>query len=61
MPTESVGSFIAGVASPLAIGTIELDDGARVHGFLCEGHAAAGAEDISALGGWRAYLRRAGV
>jgi allophanate hydrolase len=61
LPTESVGSFIAGVASPLAIGTIELDDGARVHGFLCEGHAAAGAEDISALGGWRAYLRRAGV
>jgi allophanate hydrolase len=27
-----------------------------VHGFVCEGHAVAGATDISVLGGWRAYL-----
>ena len=56
VPSESVGSFIAGVASPLAIGTIELEDGSQVHGFICEGHAVAGAEDISSRGGWRAYL-----
>jgi allophanate hydrolase len=41
----------------LAIGTIELENGDRVHGFLCESIAADGARDISSFGGWRAYLR----
>ena len=59
LPTETIGSFLAGVASPLALGTIELDDGSRVHGFLCEAHAAEGAEDISSFGGWRSYSERA--
>lgn len=58
LPTETIGSFLAGVASPLALGTVELDDGSRVHGFLCEAHAAQGAEDISSFGGWRSYARR---
>ena len=26
-------------------------------GFLCESHATEGAEDITSLGGWRAYLK----
>jgi allophanate hydrolase len=56
MPLESLGSFLASVRSPLAIGEIDLNDGTRVHGFLCEGHAVSGASDISAFGGWRAYL-----
>ena len=50
LPTETIGSFLAGVASPLALGTVELDDGSRVHGFLCEAHAVQGAEDISYTG-----------
>jgi allophanate hydrolase len=50
------GSFVLGVPSPLSIGTIELDDGPPVHGFLCEATATAGAEDISRFGGWRNYL-----
>jgi allophanate hydrolase len=58
MPAAEFGSFIQGVRAPLAIGQIELDDGARVHGFLCEGHAVEGATDITSFGGWRAYLRR---
>jgi allophanate hydrolase len=57
MPTERVGEFLARVAAPLAIGTIEIEDGSRVHGFLCEAHGAANADDISSFGGWRAYLR----
>ena len=59
LPIETFGSFIDGVKAPLAIGQIELDDGARVHGFLCEGHAVKSALDISSFGGWRAYLGRA--
>jgi allophanate hydrolase len=27
-----------------------------VKGFVCEGYAVEEAEDISAYGGWRAYL-----
>jgi allophanate hydrolase len=34
---------------------VELADGSWHHGFLCEPHALAGAEDITAYGGWRAY------
>jgi allophanate hydrolase len=58
LPEENVGSFVAGIAAPLAIGSVELDDGTRVHGFLCESHAVARAEDISSFGGWRAYVAR---
>ena len=50
------GSFVAEIPPPLAIGTVFLDDGRQVKGFLCEGHALAGATDITAHGGWRAYL-----
>jgi allophanate hydrolase len=56
MPTVHYGSFVAGIPAPLGIGSIELDDGRRIQGFLCEGIALAGAEDISAHGGWRHYL-----
>jgi allophanate hydrolase len=58
VPSEAMGAFLATVPLPLAIGTVELDDGATVKGFLCEGHAAGVAEDITHLGGWRAYLAR---
>lgn len=56
VPADRFGEFIAGVPSPLAIGTVELDDGASVKGFVCEAYAAKGALDISELGSWRAYL-----
>ena len=55
------GDFFARVPPPLCLGTIELEDGVRVSGFLCETYATAGARDISALGGWRAFLAAAGA
>ena len=57
MPADTVGSFIMGIPSPLGIGTIEIEDGRRVLGFLCEHAGLDGAEEITALGGWRAYLK----
>jgi allophanate hydrolase len=57
LPPAAFGSFVAAVPAPLCIGSVELDDGARVSGFLCEAHALAGATEISSFGGWRAYLR----
>jgi allophanate hydrolase len=56
VPAEHFGSFVAGIPSPLGIGKVDLEDGERVCGFICEGYAAVGAEDITALGSWRAYL-----
>jgi allophanate hydrolase len=56
LPAETVGSFLAGVRTPLCLGSVELQDGRSVHGFLCEAWAVAGARDISSYGGWRAFL-----
>jgi allophanate hydrolase len=61
VPLEHVGSFLAGIPAPLGLGKIELESGAWVTGFICEGYAADGASDISGHGGWRAYLRAAGA
>jgi allophanate hydrolase len=59
LPTDQVGSFIAAIPAPLGMGKIELDSGALVTGFLCEGYASQGAADITSYGGWRDYLRAA--
>jgi allophanate hydrolase len=55
LATEAFGRLVAGVPSPLAIGTIALADGRAVKGFICEADAVAGAREITAHGGWRAY------
>jgi allophanate hydrolase len=56
-----VGSFLALIPAPLGLGSLELEDGSTVHGFLCEAHALAGARDITAHGGWRAWLAARGT
>ncbi|MBL8385607.1 MAG: allophanate hydrolase [Burkholderiales bacterium] len=56
MPAERFGAFVAEVPPPLAIGSVELDDGSWVKGFVCEPWALERAEDITAHGGWRAYM-----
>jgi allophanate hydrolase len=56
LPRSALGDFMAGIPAPLAIGRVELEDGSQPHGFLCEAHALQGAEEITRLGGWRAYL-----
>jgi allophanate hydrolase len=37
---------------------VTLEDGSLVKGFVAEPRATLGAEDITALGGWRRYLQR---
>jgi allophanate hydrolase len=58
LSVEAFGSFVAEVPAPLAIGTVTLGDGTNVKGFVAEPRAIEGAEDITALGGWRAYVAR---
>lgn len=56
VPLAQVGSFLALIPPPLGLGSVELADGSWVKGFICEGHALAGAQDVSHHGGWRAYV-----
>jgi allophanate hydrolase len=56
LPRAAVGDFLSGVPSPLCLGSVALGDGSLVKGFLCESCDLDGAKDISAFGGWRAYL-----
>jgi allophanate hydrolase len=55
LPFEGFGRLVASVAPPLAIGTVELEDGESVKGFLCESCAARRARDITEFGGWIAF------
>ncbi len=56
MPLAHYGSFVASIPAPLGIGTLQLADGSSVQGFVCEALATQGAQDITHLGGWRAYI-----
>jgi allophanate hydrolase len=61
MPLAQVGSFLALIPPPLGLGSVELVSdcgpwGRWVKGFICEPHALAAAPDVSAFGGWRAYI-----
>ena len=56
IPLTQLGTFMQNIPHPLGLGKVELDDGRWVTGFICEGYIEGDAEDISSLGGWRAYL-----
>jgi allophanate hydrolase len=56
LPPAALGRFLAALPSPMALGKVDLADGTTVTGFLCEAVATEGTPDITAFGGWRAYL-----
>jgi len=58
LDVSAFGSFVTEVRPPLAIGTVMLEDGTNVCGFVAEPRATIGALDITADGGWRAYLAK---
>ena len=57
MGPAELASFVEAIPSPLCIGSIELEDGETVKGFLVESYAVAGARDITQFGGWRNFLK----
>jgi allophanate hydrolase len=59
LPLARFGAFVAKVPPPLSIGTLTTADGRAVKGFLAEAEATQGARDISAFGGWRAFMAKA--
>ena len=56
LPSAGLGALVAALPRPMSIGAVELDDGRELPGFLVEACAAEGAPDITAYGGWPAYL-----
>jgi allophanate hydrolase len=61
LSAAAFGKFVASIPPPLSIGTIRLVDGSGVKGFLVEPAAIDGARDISAFGGWRAFMAETAV
>jgi len=55
MDSAAFGSFTDLIPPPLGIGTLSLEDGSLVKGFICEAAGLDGARDITAFGGWRAF------
>jgi allophanate hydrolase len=55
LPTTAIGALLAQVPAPLGFGTVALEDGPCL-GFLAEAEALHGTPDITAHGGWRAWL-----
>ena len=56
MDFASFGSFVAEVPAPLAIGTVILENGCEVKGFVAEPRAMEGSKDVTEFGGWRRYI-----
>jgi allophanate hydrolase len=56
LPPLALARLLAGLPGPMALGPVDLEDGATHVGFLCEPAATAGCADITGFGGWREYL-----
>lgn len=56
LPKEELGFFMENIPSPLAIGTVQLNDGSSLKGFVCEAAGISGAKEISDLKNWRRYV-----
>ena len=52
------GDFVSKIPAPLGIGKVRLENGVEMPGFIAEPRAMEGAEDITAWGGWKAFLAR---
>ena len=56
LPATAFGELLGAIPAPLCLGTVALADGTSATGFLCEAVAAQDARDITAFGGWRAFI-----
>ena len=59
LSVEAFGSFVTEIPAPLAMGTVTLESGEEIKGFVDEPRAMHGAQDVTHFGGWRAYLAEA--
>jgi allophanate hydrolase len=60
LPVINLGEFLNQIPAPLGLGRVELADGSRVIGFLCESHILGQSREITHFGGWRRFLAEGG-
>jgi allophanate hydrolase len=60
LPAVAFAKFVDAIPPPLSIGTVRLKDGRGVKGFIVEAADIGSAKDISAFGGWRSFVAKAG-
>ena len=58
LAAAAFGDFVAKIPGPLGIGKVLLENGEELPGFIAEPRAADGADEITAFGGWKAWLAR---
>jgi gamma-glutamylcyclotransferase (GGCT)/AIG2-like uncharacterized protein YtfP len=56
VPTEAVAGILVNEPDGLTLGRVRLADGSVVLGVLGEPAACQGQKEITAFGGWRAYI-----
>ncbi|WP_431918986.1 allophanate hydrolase [Amycolatopsis tucumanensis] len=56
LPEAAIGALLPTIAPPLHLGQLTLDDGSTVLGFVADTACADPTRDITAHGGWRAYM-----
>ena len=62
VPAENVGRLLQQIPPPLGLGTVDLEGGESVKGFICEGYVASQdsgfeVEEITKLQSWLEYLK----
>ncbi len=60
LPVVNLGDFLDQIPAPLGLGRVELADGSRVIGFLCEPYILGESRDITRFGGWRRFWAEGG-
>ena len=58
IPKARFGDIVSEVPAPLGIGNVELADGRWVKSFICEAYGLEGSTEVTAFGGWRAYIAK---
>jgi len=61
VPAAGLGSILLAEPPGLSIGKVRLDDGSIVLGVLGEPALVEGQREITAYGGWRAYVAAQGI
>jgi allophanate hydrolase len=61
LPLDNFGRFVATVPPPMSIGTVQIEGGRGIKGFLVEAEAVVGALDISRFRSWRAFVAASAV
>lgn len=59
LPIENVGKFLSFIPAPLGLGTLTLEDGSAVKGFICEHRVMEEGKDISGFPGWKSFMANA--